>query len=107
MAVLLLKLAAGTLCLGDSAGVRFASADASVTASPQMSAVADVAATEEGRTCVLGEAGGCHCSCAHSVALSAAAKLVVARLDARLDLPANPPASTPAMPGSLIRPPIA
>ncbi|MHB1058700.1 MAG: hypothetical protein ACYC0F_12565 [Rhodanobacter sp.] len=104
MAVLLIKLVAGTLCLSDGPGARFAASDSSATISV---AAADPVVGNDDGSCVLGEAGGCHCVCAHSVTLPTAVALAVARPGIRLDAPVEALGHVPTAPVSLIRPPIA
>lgn len=103
VAVLLIKLVSGTVCLGDGAAARFAVASA-VPAAAMASAVDSADAAD---ACLLGEAGGCHCACAHSVALPVALVLPVARVDFSFASPEIHSGFTPATPGSLLRPPIA
>lgn len=109
VAVLLIKLATGTICLADGPGTRFAATDGSVAVSALAIAAAEpVAGNGDGDgTCVLGEAGGCHCVCAHSAALPTAVALAVTRADIRLDTPVDALDRVPTAPASLIRPPIA
>jgi hypothetical protein len=107
MAVLLIKLVAGTVCLADGPGVRFVSAHVPSTASTSPNASVDVAAVDDGGNCVLGEAGGCHCACAHSTVLPAMAMVPLTHLEMRFESPANSPGHAPDASGSLIRPPIA
>ena len=104
VAVLLFKLLTGGMCLAD--GLSFPP-DPGVTV-----AVAQVDSLQthdnDGRGCVLGEAGGCHCTCAHSVPLqpaSEATRTIVS--DGRFTRPLIPLSFKPAPPGSLLRPPIA
>ncbi|MET4674792.1 hypothetical protein [Luteibacter sp. ME-Dv--P-043b] len=69
LAVLLFKLTMATFCLLDA---------------PRVASLADgniAVATAEagpGDTCVLDEGAGCHCSCAHNVAMPAALPAVLA-----------------------------
>lgn len=107
VAVLLIKLVTGTLCLTDGPGARLAASASAVTTSSATIAAVDPAAGNDDGSCVLGEAGGCHCVCAHSVTLPTAIALAVARPDIPLDSPKDPLARVPTAPASLIRPPIA
>jgi hypothetical protein len=107
VAVLLIKLVAGTLCLTDGPGARFASLDGAITTSAMAATAVDLAAGSDDGGCVLGEAGGCHCVCAHSLTLPTSVVLAVARPGIRLDSPVEALGHLPTAPASLIRPPIA
>lgn len=101
VAVLLLKLVSSSVCLGD-APQRLAAAQAAVGVA---ALVAD-AGNDDG--CLLGEAGGCHCACAHSLTVTSdGAAFALSPQPARLkpDRPATD--RLPAVTGSLLRPPIA
>lgn len=103
MAALVIKIVAGTCCLLDGpAVVSLADARGSTAV---MQAVDDVGA--EADACVLGEAGGCHCACAHAVSMPSTAPV----LNALLTLPQvdrGMPAAPALHPtGSQFRPPIA
>jgi hypothetical protein len=106
MAVMLIKLATGTICLADGLNKRFAS---TVVVDTTMLAgtVADASAHDDASNCVLGEAGGCHCTCAHAVTLTTTAWLPIDKMDAHFVASAIPPRHMPAFAGSVIRPPIA
>ena len=104
VAVLLIKLVTATLCLSDGPGARSAVVDSSSTISV---AVVDPAVGNDDSACVLGEAGGCHCVCAHSLTLPTTLALAVARPGIRLDAPVEALGHIPTAPASLIRPPIA
>jgi hypothetical protein len=67
---MLIKFAASTACLldGPIAGP-LAGESSAVTVSG--TPVADVTMSFDDEHCVLGEAGGCHCACAHAVTLPA------------------------------------
>ncbi|WP_369929705.1 hypothetical protein [Xanthomonas sp. NCPPB 2632] len=69
LAVLLFKLTMATFCLLD--GPRVASlADGNIAVATAEAAPAD--------TCVLDEGAGCHCSCAHNVAMPSALPAILA-----------------------------
>lgn len=106
VAVMLIKLMAGTICLADGLDQRFASATG-VDVPVLVDAVADASAHDDAGNCVLGEAGGCHCACAHSATLPTAAWPPIGAMDVHFVAPAVFPRRTPAFAGSLIRPPIA
>ncbi|KRE89108.1 hypothetical protein ASG87_06100 [Frateuria sp. Soil773] len=105
VAVLLIKLVSGTICLGDRPAARIAAVSAVPTVAVAM-APAD-ASVDAADACLLGEAGGCHCACAHSAALPAALVLPVAHMDVSFASPEIHSGFTPAATGSLLRPPIA
>jgi hypothetical protein len=104
VAVMLIKLTAGTICLTDGAQNRLGAATAAIGAMASVDAVKAAAGDATG--CVLGEAGGCHCACAHAVTMPSTAVPSIARMDSRFHFRARPSGYTPAMTGSLIRPPI-
>jgi hypothetical protein len=105
LAVMLIKLVSGALCATDGPQARFAATAAASTSVVAMVdsplGVADTGA------CVLGEAGDCHCTCAHSVTLPAAALPAIAGMDIRFAVLMIQSGFTPATTGSLLRPPIA
>ena len=107
MAVLMIKLASGTLCLADGSGVRLA-ADIPATGAIALaldSAAVDVPGVPD--DCLLGEGAGCHCSCAHSIALPMSVALSVHAMPVSFHAPATSPDFVPAMTGTELRPPIA
>jgi hypothetical protein len=107
VAVLLIKLAAGTLCLTDGAYPGDSLKNLAASSSLSVDAPADPTAADEDGGCVLGEAGGCHCACAHTLPLPAVASLSVARMETRFESFAIHSGFEPATTGSLLRPPIA
>ena len=72
-----------------------------------MAAAVDPAVGNDDGTCVLGEAGGCHCVCAHSLTLPATVALALTRPGVKLDALVDALDRVPTAPASLIRPPIA
>lgn len=112
VAVMLIKLVAGTVCLTDGLTTKFASASTttSITA-PSVSAptvsASDTAVIDDAAGCALGEQGDCHCACAHTATLPSTLMLAIAKVDAVFDAHRIASRFTPAVPGSLIRPPIA
>ncbi|THD07369.1 hypothetical protein B1991_08765 [Rhodanobacter lindaniclasticus] len=106
VAVLLIKLATGTICLADGPGARLAFPDGA-TAISAVAAAVDPAVGNDDGTCVLGEAGGCHCVCAHSLTLPATVALALTRPGVKLDALVDALDRVPTAPASLIRPPIA
>ncbi|HEY9130680.1 MAG TPA: hypothetical protein VIM98_02895 [Dyella sp.] len=102
MAVLLIKLIGGSICLADAPSP----AIAATSQTAAMVAIVDaVSSSDDG--CLLGEGAGCHCTCLHSVAMPVSATLAILPFAPRLDLPAVYFGIVPAAPGSLLRPPIA
>jgi len=64
VAVLLIKLVAGTVCLADAPDKRLVSTTTvSAVSMPADTAIANVSA-DDASACLLGEAD-CHCACAH------------------------------------------
>ncbi|EIL90137.1 hypothetical protein UU7_15865 [Rhodanobacter spathiphylli B39] len=106
LAVMLIKLATGTICLADGPELRSAST-AAAEVPALVATMAEASAHDDASHCVLGEAGGCHCTCAHAVTLPMTAWLPTGTMDARFVAPAISPQHMPALAGSLIRPPIA
>lgn len=101
VAVLLLKLASSSICLGDRPAAGMAVAQAAGIAV----AAADVQVDD---ACLLGEAGECHCACAHALTLtSGGVSLPAAPVLARLLAVPLAAGRIPAATGSLLRPPIA
>jgi len=107
MAVLMIKLMAGTLCLADTPNGRVASAPSAAAMAQLPVDMTASAVDDDGGTCLLGEPGGCHCTCAHSATLPTATVLAVSALHPHFDAPALSSGFTPAVTGSLLRPPIA
>lgn len=107
MAVLMIKLASGTLCLADGPGARLA-ADTAVTGTIALaldSASVDLSGAPD--DCLLGEGAGCHCACDHSIALPMSLVLSVHAVPVSFRAPAILPGFMPAMAGTELRPPIA
>src|SRR6185312_11991782 len=98
VAVLLIKLVSGSICMADGPGARFASTTAVAVPLPADTAVSPITA---------GEASSCHCACAHSVTLPASAPLPIARMEAHFAPLTLHSGFMPATTGSLLRPPIA
>ncbi|NID14522.1 hypothetical protein [Luteibacter yeojuensis] len=97
LAVLLFKVAMSTFCVLDGPRVAFGGDVADTHA----------LALEDDDTCVLGEGGGCHCTCAHAVALpSHDASVPVMATLSHLAAPL-PPLLSPSIERSPLRPPIA
>ena len=96
---LLLKLATGSLCMAD--GVHIPSGNAT--------AAVDVAVSDDGGDgdCVLGEPGGCHCACSHSVPLSPPIAVIQDVVAVPSDWPVLSLPHAPTHVGVLLRPPIA
>ncbi len=108
VAVLLIKLAAGTICLTDGPGKRVAvQATTAVAATLAMNTTAGDAVADDASGCLLGEAGDCHCSCAHTMPVPATALRPIAKMEAHFESHAIHSGFEPATTGSLLRPPIA
>jgi hypothetical protein len=106
VAVLLIKLVAGSICLGDApAAARLADTQATTTVLATMDPV--TAATPGDNPCLLGEAGGCHCACAHALTLATSVTLSVAPVEMRMESSCLSPGMVSQATGSLLRPPIA
>jgi len=103
---LMIKVAAGTMCVLDGPSL-VSSEPAGGHAQIANALQAAVAPADDGDACHLGEAGGCHCACAHATALPTtmpALVTVVALPGVVSHLPATP---TPLFMRSPLRPPIA
>jgi hypothetical protein len=100
-AALLLKLATSSVCLGD---LPASPLTATATSSVAMSASADVTTAD---ACLLGEAGDCHCACAHALTLTSHMAISMSPVLGLLESPRLSPGLVPEMSGSLLRPPIA
>jgi len=109
VAVLMIKLTAGTICLADGPNLLPAATIAAATSLYDVSLdVAEHAAPADAKgNCLLGELGDCHCACAHSVTLPATALASITTMEVRFASPVIRAGYTPAMTGSLLRPPIA
>ena len=107
VAVLLIKLVSGSICVADGPGARFASATAAAPTTLLADTAVSTVSADDANLCLLGEGRSCHCACAHSVTLPASAPLPIAMVEARF-APINLHSGfTPATTGSLLRPPIA
>jgi hypothetical protein len=101
LAVLLFKVAMSTFCVLDGPRIAFAG-DATIGT---MAAVDSLEGDDD--LCVLNEGKGCHCTCAHAVAMPAGdSTVLVAPLVSRVH-PLLPAAASPAFARSPLRPPIA
>jgi hypothetical protein len=106
VAVLLIKLVAGSICLGDGpAATRLADTQATPSVVATMDSA--TAAAQDDNPCLLGEAGGCHCACAHALTLATSVTLSVAPIETTMESPRLSPGMIPESTGSLLRPPIA
>jgi hypothetical protein len=107
VAVLLIKLVSGSICVADGPGARFASATAAAPTTLLADTAVSTVSTDDANPCLLGEGRSCHCACAHSVTLPASTPLPLAKMDARFAPLSIHSGFTPAATGSLLRPPIA
>ena len=106
IAALMIKIAAGTVCVLD--GPRLASRDPSGDHTKRVSVVeAATSSADDGDGCLLGEVGGCHCACAHATALPPAMPALVAVVGLPAVVSHLPAAPTPLFNRSPLRPPIA
>lgn len=102
LAVLLFKVAMSTFCALDGPRAVFASSAPAGSAATIQSGTVDA----DDDYCALGEGGGCHCTCAHAVALPTHAP-AVATTERPSRLHATVPAGeSPAFARSPLRPPI-
>ena len=106
VAVLLIKLVAGSICLGDSPAATWL-ADTQATTSVPATIDSATAAAPDDNPCLLGEAGGCHCACAHALTLATTVSLSVALIETKAESARLSPGMLPETTGSLLRPPIA
>ncbi len=107
VAVLLIKLVSGSICVADGLGARFASATAAAPTTLLADTAVSTVSADEANPCLLGEGRSCHCACAHSVTFPVSAPLPIVRMEARFALLTIHSGFTPATTGSLLRPPIA
>lgn len=105
VAVLLIKLVSGSLCLADG-GERDMSASSghAVVAALSDAPVSQPAGDGD---CLLGEGASCHCACPHAATLPASAVLAVGQHEAPFVSASVAPGRVPDVTGSLLRPPIA
>lgn len=106
IAALMIKIAAGTVCLLD--GPRLVesppSSDQTLTLGITQ---ADTTSTNDDEACLLGEGGDCHCACAHAAALPVAASALAAVISLPVIVSHLPAAPLPLVSPSPLRPPIA
>lgn len=105
-AALIFKIAAGTVCVLD--GPSLASSPSSSDHTLTVGAVqADTLTGEDEEACLLGESSGCHCACAHAVAMPMDAPSVAAVVGLPDVVKHVPAAPVPLVAPSPLRPPIA
>ncbi|WP_081491506.1 hypothetical protein [Rhodanobacter thiooxydans] len=107
VAVMLIKLVSGSICVADGPGARFASATAAAPTTLLADTAVSTVSADDANPCLLGEGRSCHCACAHSVTLPASTPLPIAMMEARFAPLTFHSGFTPATTGSLLRPPIA
>jgi hypothetical protein len=100
LAVLLFKVAMSTFCVLDGPRVTIGGDSAKST-------VAALNATDDGDLCVLDEGKGCHCTCAHAVALPTNDTVLAIGMPVSREHPALHEAASPRFFRSPLRPPIA
>ena len=105
VAVLLIKLVSGSLCMADGGerdvgqGRGYVASSMTMEASPQ-------APSGDG-DCLLGEGSSCHCACPHAAGLPTSVVLAVGAPEAPFLVSSVDAGRRPAVAGSLFRPPIA
>ncbi|MDT0498177.1 hypothetical protein RM530_12485 [Algiphilus sp. W345] len=107
VAVLLIKLVSGSICVADGPGARFASATAAAPTTLLADTAVSSVSADDANSCLLGEGRSCHCACAHSVTFPVSASLPIAMMEARFAPLTLHSGFTPATTGPLLRPPIA
>ncbi|QNK01531.1 hypothetical protein [Dyella telluris] len=105
VAVLLIKLVSGSLCLADGGERDMSVSQGHVVATAAFDAPATQPAGDG--DCLLGEGTACHCACAHAATLPASAMLAIGMHVAPFVSASVPLGRVPSMTGSLLRPPIA
>jgi hypothetical protein len=101
VAVLLFKVVTSSICFADPPT---SSPAADANASAQL-ATAKIAVPDDAG-CLLGEAGGCHCTCAHNMPVPAGIAWVVLSQSVSFTPAAISAGMVPEPVGSLLRPPI-
>lgn len=101
VAVLLFKLLTSSICLADPKAPSALAWENPAQTSMVQASVPDDA------SCLLGEAGGCHCSCAHNMPLPAGMVLMVPVHGVSFTPAAASEGIAPEPIASLLRPPIA
>jgi hypothetical protein len=105
VAVLLIKLVSGSVCLADG-GVRDVGPWRGYVASSMTMEVVAQAPSGDG-DCLLGEGSSCHCACPHAASLPTSLVMAVGAPAAPLLVSSVDAGRMPAVAGSLLRPPIA
>ncbi|HET8555215.1 MAG TPA: hypothetical protein VFL78_10345 [Rhodanobacteraceae bacterium] len=107
VAVLLIKLVGGAVCLVDTPEKRFDASTTVTVVTMPIDTEIDRATADDLGGCLLGEVASCHCACLHSVPLPTSLPLPVGKVAANFTPPTVLPGFIPAAIGSLLRPPIA
>src|SRR3546814_18328561 len=94
VAVLLIKLVSGSIGVADGPRAQFVLATAAAQATLLADTAVSTVSADEVNTCRLGEGGGCHRDCAHSVTLPATAPMSLDRLKPR-SAPLHTPSGFP------------
>lgn len=105
VAVLLIKLVSGSVCLADG-GERDASPGRGYAVASAAMVVAAPVRAGDGE-CLLGEGASCHCACPHAAGLPSLVMLTVNAPEAPFLVSSAHAGRVPAVAGSLLRPPIA
>lgn len=107
VAVMVIKLVAGTVCLADAPEKRLVSDTTISTVSVPLDAVIADLSADDPNACLLGEGSACHCTCVHTVTLPMSSMGSIARMEARFDTVGIWSGFPPTTPESLLRPPLA
>jgi len=102
VAVLLFKVLTSSICLADPQ----VSSPATWGNAPARTAMIQASVPDDA-SCLLGEAGGCHCTCAHNMPLPVDMALVLLTHGGSFTPAAISAGIAPESTGSLLRPPIA
>src|SRR3546814_16843307 len=94
VAVLLIKLVSGSICLADGPRAQFVLATAAAPATLLADTAFSPVSADDVNHCLLGEGAGCHRACAQSVTLLPTAPLSLPRIEPRL-APRPPPSGLP------------
>ncbi|MGN6320902.1 MAG: hypothetical protein ACTHNE_04210 [Dyella sp.] len=101
VAVLLFKLLTSSICLADPQA-----SSASISGNAAQTSMVHASVPDDA-SCLLGEAGGCHCNCAHNMPLPAGMVLMMPNHGVSFTPAAASEGIAPEPTASLLRPPIA
>jgi hypothetical protein len=103
VAVLLIKLVSSSICMADAPASAYTAAQSAV----ETTVVDAPAHVQPQQDCLLGEGGGCHCACGHTLTVPSNAFMAWAAPAFAFTANLAPPGMQAAFVGSLLRPPIA